>query len=159
MHTHLRESSEIKIPEQKFQPDFHKPGIKMKLFAAAILSVCLSGCGIAYKNAAEDFIRTQPESAWGSPPPAGHKEAEKAWIKTRLKDPESAQFRDGANQRVTIAASLTDPTVVPAWQSTIYVNAKNSYGGYTGYKVHNFYYSSGVMYAVESEEKGRLYLK
>lgn len=131
----------------------------MRALLVVLVLACVTGCGVTYRNAAEEFIRTQPESAWGSAPPPGHKEIEKEWAKSRLKDPMSAQFKDGENQRVTIAASLTDPTVVPVWLSTIFVNAKNSYGGYTGFKIYNFYYSNGELYAVENEENGRSYLR
>lgn len=134
-------------------------GVIVKVIVSIALSVCLVGCGVAYRNAAEEFIRTQPESAWGKAPPPGHKEIEKERVKAKLKDPFSAQFNDGENQRVTIAASLTDPTVVPAWKSTIFVNAKNSFGGYTGFKIYNFYYANGELYAVEDMDNGRSYLK
>lgn len=126
---------------------------------AGLIAVSLSGCGTAYRSAAEEFIRTQPASAWGAQPPAGHIEVEKAYILRRLKDPGSANFEVVGLQRVTVAASLTNPEVVPVWMSSLRVNAKNSYGGYTGFEVWNFYYRFGELYALESEEGGRQYLR
>lgn len=126
---------------------------------AVVAAAFLSGCGTAYRSAAEEFIRTQPASAWGAQPPPGHVEVEKAYIQRRLKDPGSANFEVVGLQRVTVAASLTNPEVVPVWMSSLRVNAKNSYGGYTGFKVWNFYYRSGELYALESEEGGRQYVK
>jgi hypothetical protein len=130
----------------------------VKFIFALLCYAALAGCGTVYRNAAEEFLRTQPDSAWGQQPPDGHLAVETSYIKGRLKDPMSAQFEVQQIQKVTISASLTNPKVVPAYMSAILVNAKNSFGGYTGLKAWAFYYSNGNLYAVESEEEGRVYL-
>jgi len=127
--------------------------------AAAALLLGLAGCGVAYRDAANEFIRTQPPSAWGSQPPAGHQEIERSFIQSRLRDPDSARFQFSEPRRVTVAASMSDPTVVPVWESEVLVNGKNALGGYTGFKPWSFYYSNGALFAVESAESGRQYVK
>lgn len=132
----------------------------MRHTVVAALAACLvaASCGTAYKSASEEFLRTQPPSAWRSPPPAGHHDAERQWILQRLRDPGSAQMSFAAPRRVTIAASLTDPTVVPVWASDVAVNAKNAFGGYTGAKTWSFYYDDGRLVAVDVPERGRIYV-
>lgn len=127
-------------------------------FSFAALGM-FAGCGSVYRAAAEEFHRTQPPSAWGQQPPEGHVEVQKAYVASRLKDPDSVRFQVGALQRVTISASLTDPTVVPVWESPLHVNAKNSFGGYVGFKTWSFYYRDGSLFAVDAPETGRQYIR
>lgn len=122
-------------------------------------SILLIGCGVAFKNAADEFVRTQPPSAWGSQPPQHHRDVERQMILKLLKDPSSATFEFLALQRVVISASMTDPAVVPVWESQVLVNAKNSFGGYTGAKVWSFMYREGTLFAVSDPERGRSYIK
>lgn len=125
----------------------------MKNFLTLSLAVALvAACGVTYKSKAEDFARTQPESAWGSRPPTGHQKAEEGWIRSQLKDPYSADVRPGPVGRFVLPASFTDPTVVPVWCSDINVNAKNSFGAFTGFKAWRFCYSNGNLFAVENSE-------
>lgn len=135
---------------------------KFRLYASAVLAAAtlsIQGCGTQFKNAAEEFVRTQPASAWGKQPPPGHRLVEQAYVKARLKDPESVRFQDLEMQRVVLSASMTDPTVVPVLASRFLVNAKNAMGGYTGFKEWNFYYRDGELFAIESPETGRQYVK
>lgn len=124
-----------------------------------LLAVSLSctGCGVAYRQNAETFLRTQPEAAWGALPDAVHVQVERDYIETRLKDPMSAQLTADPLFRGTIAASVVDPTVTPVWISRWRVNAKNSFGGYTGFKEWVFYYRETALIAVENQEEGRRY--
>lgn len=126
----------------------------------AISAVLLSGCGVAYRNAAAEFISTQPPSAWGSAPPSDYKALQRKILLISLKDPESARFQgeDGQPERVVISASMTDPKVVPVYLTRVQVNAKNSFGGYTGFKEYRFFWNEGRLYAHESESSGRKYL-
>lgn len=132
------------------------PTIRAVLFSLAFMA--LAGCGIQHRQAAQEFARTQPPEAWGAKPPEGHRSDETAFIKSQLKDPESARFNEVALQRVVISASKTDPAVVPVWESGILVNARNSFGGYSGFRLWSFYYRNGTLFAVETEDAGRRYL-
>ncbi|HWH75062.1 MAG TPA: hypothetical protein VNV16_12445 [Methylibium sp.] len=92
-------------------------------------------------------MQTQPESAWGPKPPAGHAKTEAEWLRRQLKDPYSADIRPATLSRTVLPASCTDGTVVPVWCSNIAVNAKNSFGAYTGFKTWMFCYSNGSLFA------------
>jgi len=65
--------------------------------------------------------------------------AAKRAVKNSLKDPESAEFKD-------VYANYTDGYDVVACG---YVNAKNSFGGYTGYKA---FVSSGKSVIMEGQD-------
>ena len=111
-------------------------------------SIGLSGCGVAYNSNSAKLMKTTPAEAWGAPPPAGHASAEENFIKARLKDPESARFQRKEPHRGTIPASQASARAVPVWIVEVNVNAKNSYGGYTGYQLYQFSYSNGKLVAV-----------
>lgn len=130
----------------------------MKTIVITLAAIILSGCGTAYRAEAEKFMRTQPPETWGAPPSATIRSAEAKIILARLKDPGSAIIESRPLERATIAASMTDPTVVPVWTSPVLVNAKNSFGGYTGAKLYEFHYSRGRLYAIDYPERGRVYL-
>lgn len=117
-----------------------------------LLSALLSACGVAYQKRADDFVRTQPESAWGVRPPEGHERAEIEWVRTQLKDPYSADVRAAGLNRYVLPATFTDPTVIPVWGSKLDVNAKNSFGAFTGSRPWMFYYRDAVLFAVEDSE-------
>jgi hypothetical protein len=61
--------------------------------------VLLTACGSVYKSRSEEFVRTQPESAWGARPSEGHVQAEIEWIKSQLKDPYTADLRSAGCRR------------------------------------------------------------
>lgn len=123
----------------------------------ALSSLILSGCGVMYRSAAEDFMRTQPASAWGKPPPANHNELEKNFILGLLKDPNSAMISFGEPTRIVTSASALSPQVVPVWASPVYVNARNSFGGYTGRKRWLFCYQNGKLHSLERDGDGTIY--
>ena len=150
------------MPVNTLKPSEIMSFLKLTHRSATLLvlaSLALVGCGTQFKNAADEFVRTQPASAWGKQPPPGHRLVEQTYVKSRLKDPESVRFQDLEMQRVVISASMTDPKIVPVWASRFLVNAKNAFGGYTGFKEWNFYYREGELFAIESPETGRQYVK
>lgn len=91
------------------------------------LATLLGGCaGLAPLPPNPDF----------GPPPVAYEESIKAHMETMLKDPESARYRFGqprkgyANRGMAYGGQvLFVGYVVP-----VQVNAKNSFGGYTGFK-------------------------
>lgn len=130
-----------------------------RAIAILMLSSALAGCGVMYQKAADEFVRTQPESSWGPPPPTGHTAVERAYILDRLKDPSSAEIRFYDLQRMVIPAGIADPKIAPVWVSSAMVNAKNSFGGYTGAKRWSFYWRDGLIFAVDEESGVRRYLR
>jgi shikimate kinase len=130
-----------------------------KLFLAVLCGVMLTGCGVAFKQNAAEFIKTQPASVWGEAPSQELVQAlQNKALKTILKDFDAARIEQGAIQRIVISKTMTNPEPLPVWQSEVMVNGKNSYGGYTGFKKYYFYFYLGKMYAIEPEGEVRLYL-
>lgn len=65
------------------------------------------------------------------------------YLRAQLKDPFSAQVEMRAVGRITTRSSLLTPTTY-AWGICADVNAKNSFGGYTGFKPVVVIWRSGV---------------
>lgn len=65
------------------------------------------------------------------------------YLRGQLKDPYSAQVEMRAVGRITTKSSLLVPTTY-GWGICAVVNAKNSYGGYTGFKPVVVIWRSGV---------------
>lgn len=88
-------------------------------------------------------------------------------VRDALKDPDSAQFRNSGQFFKTLhnygLYAVGDPETL--WALCIEVNAKNSYGGYTGYqnwlvKFRNGYAVSGdqgVMHAEQECQNGPMH--
>lgn len=108
----------------------------MKLILASLLVTLLAGCGaIAQKKEAELLSRSTAED-WGVLD-SNYEEAERAFILSMLKDPDSARFKFVKPTR-GVSHYFGDPIL--AWYSTVYVNAKNSFGGYVGERPYGFAY-------------------
>ena len=122
----------------------------LRVSIAALLVMAASGCGTAFRSSADEFQRTQPASAWGKAPPSNHRDAERQFALRRLKDPESARFENGVVERWLSPVSQTDPQVVPTWRSVLLVNAKNSFGGYTGPQAWQFFCYDGELIHVST---------
>lgn len=132
--------------------------MRIAVIAGAI--VALTGCGAVYQKKAEEFLATQPESAWGAGPPPDHLEGEAYLIKRQLKDPYSAQIASMGVKRAVLPASMASTETVPVYCSYQSVNAKNSYGGYTGAKTWEFCYRDGKLFSQwAGEGHARLYLE
>jgi hypothetical protein len=125
------------------------------LALAAAAAAGVAGCGVAFRSSADEFERTQPLTAWGARPPADHLEVERAFVLRLLKDPESARFEHRGVARFLTPASQQDPSVVPVWRSLLLVNARNSFGGYTGAQAWSFLWHNGRLYRVQ-DGTGRL---
>ncbi|MBA5234749.1 hypothetical protein H2Y56_21960 [Pectobacterium aroidearum] len=70
--------------------------------------------------------------------PSDYQEKIKQYFESRLKDPDSAKYRFSEPRKAFTEATRHFAYVVP-----VAVNAKNSYGGYTGFKMYYLsYYGS-----------------
>jgi len=89
------------------------------------------------------------EADYGPKPPANHNELEKQEILKILKDAESARFKFSEQiKKDAIQPSFASPSAVPVWLTIIKVNAKNSYGGYTGFKYYICAWRDGQIFAL-----------
>lgn len=68
-------------------------------------------------------------------PPTNPLETIKKYMENRLKDPESAKYKDLKIQKSFI---INDYRVSFGWKAEVLINGKNSYGGYTGFKAEYF---------------------
>lgn len=81
--------------------------------------------------------------------PSDYQDQVKQYFNSALKDPESARYTfeptfKGYAQDGSMAS--TSGGVTYGYVAPVQVNAKNSYGGYTGNKLYVFIFSNGVMY-------------
>ena len=77
-----------------------------------------------------------------------------SFLNKRLKDPRSAQYEWGRFYKDWVRRSLIDGReMIFGYRLDVSVNAKNSYGGYTGFKEYIFMFYDGGIKAVFSERK------
>jgi hypothetical protein len=101
-----------------------------------VIAIVLGGCGAAIDKRKADFMENSKPQDWGVLQ-SNHRDSEKSFILSKLLDPDSARFRFEAPFRNT---DTIDGKLVHAWFSRVYVNAKNSFGGYAGEKPYAFAY-------------------
>lgn len=113
----------------------------MRIAIAAALLVVLSGC--AGQPTAEQI------AALDYGPPISQEAAEaqaKEAISSRLKDPYTAQFQFGpVYQGYVTGSALEGRKLSPGYLMDVQVNARNSYGGYTGYTPYKFLFFNGKL--------------
>lgn len=92
------------------------------------ITVALQGCAGAFEP-------LPPNTSFGTPP-ADIETPVRAHFEQTLKDPESARFRFGSPLKAHANWGILDGAKIRwvGYMVPIEVNAKNSYGGYTGYK-------------------------
>jgi hypothetical protein len=93
---------------------------------------------------------------YGSPPVEGYKETVVSSITFVLKDAESARYEFREPYRAWfhvqgIFAGKYRGTIY-GYTVPVFVNAKNSYGGYTGFKEYKFFFSDNELIAWKGEE-------
>ncbi|UCQ16878.1 hypothetical protein DCF79_11050 [Edwardsiella tarda] len=104
----------------------------MRMIVAFVLSAFfLSGC-------VTPMTKLEVDKAVYQPLPDSYKQDVQNIISMYLKDPYSAKFTF-----FTPIKSYSLPSRHFAYVVPVGVNAKNSYGGYTGYKMHYYAYYSG----------------
>ncbi|MCL1080342.1 hypothetical protein D5R81_20185 [Parashewanella spongiae] len=77
--------------------------------------------------------------------PSNYQELVKSYMQRRLKDPESAKYRFKGKPIKWYEPSQTLATTVFNYQLTVFINAKNSYGGYAGESEYRFSIKNGVI--------------
>lgn len=120
--------------------------MKKVLAAAIFASVFLTGCA-----SQQPPSQAQISAANYGELPADYQEQIKNHFNATLKDPYSAKYEflpafKGYSQDGQWSPS--GGKVSFGWVSPVLVNAKNSYGGYTGNQKYVFIFSGGVMYDV-----------
>jgi|SRR5581483_3319445 len=90
-------------------------------------------------------------------PPADYKTIATRYIRNVLKDPDSAKISIESVERWTagsIPVRGTDTPVNPCWAVVAFVNAKNSFGGYTGTHKMIVYLDNGKAVNVTDLSRG-----
>lgn len=120
-----------------------------KSIAAAIVAIFLGGC--AATPSQDEFARAD----FGSPPARAERDIE-AYFAVLLKDPAAAEYR-----------SISDPVrywmrdqrglvnggdrILYGWAVEAQVNAKNSYGGYVGFRTYRFLFRADEIVFVQED--------
>jgi len=124
--------------------------LRSLLIAILLASVLFasSGCGVAYRINRDKLLSTATETDYGPPPPENHQDIAAQVIRQQLKDPDSAQFQFGGIARDAIQTGPMSPTAMLVWRTSALVNAKNSYGGYTGFQPWHLAWKNGRVIAI-----------
>jgi hypothetical protein len=132
-----------------------------KFLFIIVASVLLTGCGTVYESRRVELLKTAKVEDYGPKPPADYQEKEKAFVLSLLKDPESARFKIiGEPVPQIIQSAFASPRPLLVWQHFLNVNAKNSFGGYTGYQPYIFSWRDGEIVAYLTSDSGFwIYLK
>lgn len=124
----------------------------MKIISlVSIATILLTGCATTPQ---EDPVQKEAERAWlrslqeaqdgFGPHPDNYQEIIKEYMSKSLKDPDSArysEFRSLANDLKIV--DMKRRIAVLGYSTCVDINAKNSYGGYTGAKRHWFLIRDG----------------
>lgn len=111
---------------------------RLAVVGVVLASLALSGCespqmaeakrkDAEFANAVKNI---NLETANVGAQPNNYKEAVEAAIRSQLKDPDSAKFSAMTTPRKEVMVEHRD--FVYGYSTCLYVNAKNSYGGYSG---------------------------
>ncbi|WP_410707004.1 hypothetical protein [Citrobacter braakii] len=115
----------------------------MSAFMLIASAVAISGC------APKPPSQMQISSASYGSLPANYQEQIKNHMNSILKDPESARYTfQPTFKGYSQDGSMSDSSggVRYGYVAPVLVNAKNSYGGYTGNQQYVFMFSGGIMY-------------
>lgn len=135
-----------------------------KIIALTVTTALLSGCvpgvpgDLAYERNRDEAKRADAEFAQavkninldtadvGSEPKSYKKLIEDA-IRENLKDPDSARFYDFTSPRKEVM--VENKKFVYGYSACVFVNAKNSYGGYTGKKLYWAFIRNGRVLRIQ----------
>lgn len=110
----------------------------IRLLACIALLATLAGCVTTENISAADY----------GPAPANAEQQSREWLERVLKDPESARLKFGPLVKAVTKDGLVYGGKTHAgWVQIVEVNAKNSYGGYTGYKPYYLFFLGGAITA------------
>ena len=119
-----------------------------KFLLLSVGLILLSGCGIIYQNNVEKLLESATEESYGKKP-ENYKIIMENGIKMTLKDPDSVQFKNWVEPyKCYFQSKESMTTPVLGWCSSVYYNAKNSFGGYVGYKYEEIHWVDGSVYSV-----------
>ncbi|WP_336803624.1 hypothetical protein [Erwinia aphidicola] len=123
----------------------------MRFFVSLVVSVMLAGCSTGPKLT--DFpqapSQNQIASANYGEIPANYKEQIVKYASSKLLDPYSAKIEIGTPYKAYSQDNVAGGGLVRfGWAVPVMINAKNSYGGYTGYQPSRFIFDHGTMYDV-----------
>lgn len=107
---------------------------------AVLAGAMLAGC-------ATPPFAPAPESAFGSPPRDPEAGA-RSYFDRILKDPVSARYQVGSPRKMEC---LIDQKVWAGWAVDVLVNAKNSYGAYTGDEMHRLFFEGDTVVRARNE--------
>ncbi len=125
-----------------------KRALRIVIVASAVLSLC--GCGVVYQSRENQILRNASETGYGPQPLANYQDTEKDIILRSLRDPESARFNFVALRGSAIQSHFLGMEPILVWVSEVQVNAKNGYGGYTGFQPYYFAWHNGELVATGS---------
>ena len=81
-----------------------------------------------------------------------------AFLDKHLKDPRSAQYEWGESYKAWLRRGIIHGGgKIFGYRLDVDVNAKNSYGGYTGFKKYVFMFYNGAIKVVYAEQTGEIY--
>jgi len=116
---------------------------------SVVLSMFLVGCASGPPTA-EEFAKAD----YGTPitQQAGQDKAQ-GWLKGVLKDPSSAQYDWGTVQQGWArTAPIEGGKLIFGYRLDAKINARNSFGGYNGYKPYLFIFKNGELDGVWGEQ-------
>ena len=116
---------------------------KIAVVGMILASLAISGC-----SSQQPSSQAQISSASFGELPKDYQEQIKNHFNVTLKDPYSAQYKFMPTFKGYSQDGPWSPSggaVFFGWVSPVLVNAKNSYGGYTGDQKYVFLFSGGVM--------------
>ncbi|MBK0003175.1 hypothetical protein [Erwinia sp. S38] len=120
----------------------------MKKLLVLIFSLLLYAC------AATPPSQMQLHSADYGELPENYQQQVKNWWGTMLKDPYSAQYTFGKPSKAWFKDGIlaeSGGAMRFGWLIPITVNAKNSYGAYTGLEAHTVFYSHGKIESADAQ--------
>ena len=148
--------------------------MKLPILITAVIILGFLGCGTPpnknpklshshseFKKKLAAYESTLSESDYG-PAPIDYENRIDAYIRPQLKDPDSARFRVDASsaEKVVMYERIKYRGYIihgPVWRVKTYVNAKNSYGGYTGEKLYYIYFFDNKIVGYTYRSYGEAY--
>lgn len=120
----------------------------MKKLLLLTCVIMLSSCINTYQNNLDKLFEDATEESYGKPPKDGYKQEAELGIKAALKDPDSAKFILGKLYHCDFHSKYSYTTPILGWCVEVSYNAKNSFGGYVGYKTIELHYLNGEFYSM-----------
>lgn len=125
------------------------------ILALALSAVATNGCTLMDMSRMSNMMKNAKPEDYGPPPPENHREQEQKLVLSFLKDPDSAKFASWSDRawKTAVGDSSIGFSPILVWETHVDVNAKNSYGGYNGFKRWRFGWSHGKIVAFATTER------